>query len=49
MICTELHFNYRQPISDGREAWGEEWDTYKVGEKGVIKIKEHSSGWEGDK
>lgn len=46
---SELHYNYRASASDGKEVFCEDWNTAKVGEKGVTAIHEHSAGGEGDR
>lgn len=47
--CIEVQYNYRQAMSDGRECYPDEFDTYKLGVHGVIEIKEHAAQGEGDK
>lgn len=46
---TELHYNYRPACSDGKEVFCEDWNTAKVGDKGVLEITEHLPQGEGDK
>lgn len=46
---TELHYNYKPSCSDGKEVFCEEWNTAKVGEKGVTEIIEHPAMGEGDR
>lgn len=49
MKIIELNYNYRQAVSDGKEVWPEDWDKAKVGEKGVVKIVQHTAQGEGDR
>lgn len=47
--CIELHYNYKQACSDGRDVYCEDWNTARVGEKGVKEIWEHPTAGEGDR
>lgn len=49
LTITEVNYNYRPACSDGKEIFSEDWDAGKVGEKGVLEIKEHCAAGEGDK
>jgi hypothetical protein len=45
----ELHYNYKQACSDGKNVYCEDWNTSKVGDKGVLNIIEHLPYGEGDR
>lgn len=47
--CIELHYNYRQACSDGKDVYCEDYNVAKVGEKEVEGIYEHSAMGEGDR
>lgn len=46
---TELRYDYKQACSDGKEIFGEEYETARVGEKDCIEIIEHGAAGEGDR
>lgn len=49
ITIVEIIYNWSPATSDGREQFGESFESHKVGEKGVLSIFEHPSRGEGDK
>lgn len=45
----ELHYNYRPPLSDGKEMFFESWDSANITDENVVSITEHPACGEGDK
>ena len=45
----ELQDNYKQSVSDGKEIFGESWDSVKITDENVLSIEEHLPQGEGDR